>query len=102
MTDFQVFEGGFKFLLCMQQMVDAVKEGRVTSFPYIIFVLNRKADARDVLLHYRSTMEKCGFNPERVVGFRDPVSKTWIVLVPRDQNSIAFDEAWEFGSNDPS
>jgi len=94
MSDFPKFKDGDEFLRYMDQMVADIKAGRITFPPYHAIPFDSLPEAEGSLSYHRSEATRLGFDPERVVMLRDPVSGGWVVLIPRDQDDAAFDEVW--------
>jgi len=96
MSEFPMFDSGDEFLRYMEQMVADIRAGRVEDPPYHAVFLANCIEAEESLAYHRDEAARLGFDPERVVMLRDPVSEAWVVLIPRGQDDAAFEELWGY------
>jgi hypothetical protein len=97
MSEFPVFGSGDDFLRFMEQLVEDIREGRVEDPPYHAVFLANRVEAEESLSYHRDAAVRLGFDPDRVVMLRDPISDAWVVLIPREQDDAAFEELWGHG-----
>lgn len=94
MTDFPKFNSGEEFLRYMDQMVADIQAGRRQFPDYHAMSFTERDKAEGSLSYHRAEATRLGFDPDRVLMLKDPVSGGWVVLIPRDQFDASFSEVW--------